>query len=821
MPYPTPSTTAQYLEDGAAAVTTSRYGAYGGSPRVFDTGAGPVLWNGVMIAEFSAMDTSSGNENYNLRVEASNNSDFSGTVVELLSVTLQAIPTNDQEAYFINNQVDSVTYRYMRAQIVANGTTPSVTVDLWVIPLDDLDELSQAQLTKFMAIAATRFGESTMGFRAWAGGVVDGGPNSDGEYPLADGAGEVYLVPCPAKIAASAGMSYEAFIALTEHTTAFDGSVTGPDIMISTASALKRGKLFLFAARRTRDLAEFAGLLSEELLPSYNASTGLERKIAVGEIMRQTLGMVSALRYGVVNDCFSIRAALSMDSGDDVVESNVPVFVAGDVKSPAKKIQVGGAGGSGAALQSTIVEYIDSTHVRVAHNASATVSGQDGNWGTLNTAAMQDALDDCFNPYGVYNYGSILLLPERGVLTGALKYHPRTGLLGAGTRQSVLVRYGDAYNCPGGGAWARFDGDTDPYPITKYLDDTYYYPVYPNRYVTPSYYGDFVPDIAPTLCNAIGIDKNGDTTSLEGTSGGPSYYGQLVDSDFNVFNDFSLDGSRYCATRLYGGLEIRGGLFRSGVAPYHQVDPYPRVRGVEIYLHGWIGLMTFGQCSGNFDDVNLMNNGACGWHQRAFDCNIKGGTIIANAGPGLISAGANTNYTTMKVSFNGIGEFNWLWGSDVGRCNLAALAGGDNWNNLRVQESFGANLVVNGKGNDFTGCHFDDTGCIGPAHSYGTPTWITPAILVGKDGDDLRLNDVGVGGLVHVATNYASHAIYWKDDSGMGENTSGRLYTKGISTWYAGAGTSGDEAPNEWGADGGSVPSGTNLTLNGTDISTL
>lgn len=833
MSYPTPTSTDNYLEDGASAVTTSRYGQYGGGARVFDTGSSLIAWPGIVVASFSAMDTTSGDEHYTLRVYGNTASDFSGTNKELLAVSLDGLPTNNEQAYNFSNQADGTIYRYLRAQIVAEGTTPSVTVDIWALHLDDLDDMTLAQLTKFMSIAAQRLGDSSRSFSEWAAGTVDGGPEGDGRYPLYDGNESTYLIPCPAKIAASAGLSYEAFIALTEHTLPF-GDVAGPDIMIGTGGALKRGKLFLFAARRTTDMEPLVSLLSEELIPSVHASTGLERKIAIGEIMRQTMGMVNPLHYGVKHDCLSTgsQTGFSYENGDDIVECDDPIFYPGCV---GKTIQIGGALGGGTAGKGTILEYIDAYHARVSFTFTATNSHQYGNFGTLNTMAMQNAINACFNPSGPYNYGAILMLPSAAILTGALYYLPRMGISGHGTRQSRLVRYDDTFMTTAG-QFPRWDGDMDPFPITKYHDNTYYYPIYPNAYIAPYHAGSYVPDIAPTLCNRMGVDRWGDTWGPDDSEEGPAEIGYKVDSDLNVFNNFSMDGSRYCATRYLPGFEFRGGLFSlhdgNVLPPYNQVDPYLRMRDMEFSLHAGIPFRTFGQCSGLISNIGSYENNLCGYLHQGFDCNISNGYFMGNNGPGIVADGTNTNWTTMKISYNGDGTLEWYWGGSESRSNLYIPGIGHNWNNFRAQESYGANVFIKGRGNDFTGCHLDDTGCIYPYHIANSdgPTiaanmnWLAPAILVGPDADDLRMNDVGMGGLVHVGVNYATHAVYWlKNGSDLAERTSGRMFTKDISTWFnpGHASYTGDRAPNEWNAQGGVAPATSTLTLDGVDITTL
>ena len=53
------------------------------------------------------------------------------------------------------------------------------------------------QITDLIANINTR--DAT--FRDWISGTADGGPNSDGYYPLADAHGKTFSVPCPAKLA--------------------------------------------------------------------------------------------------------------------------------------------------------------------------------------------------------------------------------------------------------------------------------------------------------------------------------------------------------------------------------------------------------------------------------------------------------------------------------------------------------------------------------------------------------------------------------------------------------------------------------------------
>lgn len=841
MAYPGPIASSYMLEDGGAAITSARAGKVGGNDRVYDFGA-DVTFNGFLILHVNALTTGSG-RSYAVKGQVCASSGFSSGVIDIQPFTIAAMPAGDGEvAVIISNKVVDTKYRYGRFWLEPTGAGASITLSAWLLPASALETLSTPNLAAMMGLVAERFNQATSSFRNWSGGSSTGGPGSDGLYPLPDAAGNVQLIPCPAKLIESIGGAGLSMASINDLPTATESDVTvaNPEPIVigivgpTGSRTLKKFSTYLINARKTKDMEPLTTLLSEELLPSYNASTGLERKIAVGELMRQTMGMVNPLHYGVKHDCRATgsQTGFSYESGDNLIECVDPIFYPACV---GQYIQVGGALGGGTAGKGTITQYIDAYHVRTSFICTATNTRQFGNFGTLNTMAMQNAINACFNPAGPYIYGGILMLPSGMILTGALYYLPRMGIAGNGTRQSRLVRYDDTFMTTPG-AFPRWDGDMDPFPITKYHDNTYYYPIYPNAYIAPHYAGSYVPDIAPTLCNRMGVDRWGDTWGPSDSAGGPAEIGYKVDSDLNVFNNFSLDGSRYCATRFLPGFEFRGGLFSlhdgQVLPPYNQVDPYLRMRDMEFSLHAGIPMRTFGQCSGLITNIGSYENNLCGYLHQAFDCNISGGYFMGNNGPGIVADGTNTNWTTMKISYNGDGSLDWYWGGSESRSNLYIPGIGHNWNNFRAQESYGANVFVKGRGNDFTGCHLDDTGCIYPYHiaNNHAPTiaanmnWLAPGILIGPDADDLRMNDVGMGGLVHVGVNYATHAVFWLNNSGdMAARTSGRMFKKNVSGWYnpGHASYTGDRAPNEWNAQGGVAPATANLTLDGVDITTL
>ena len=827
MPYPTPTSTANYLESGNAALTSSRYGKYSGADRYYDCGAGPALFDGVLIASFTSLDSTSGNEAYTLKVWGANATDFSGQV-ELMSVSLNALPTNNEQAYFISNKADDVVYRYLRLQLVLSGTTPSIDLDAWVLHLDDLDELTQAQLVKFMAVAATRFGDATEGFRAWAGGTATGGPNSDGEYPLYDGEGNTYLVPCPAKIALTAGLTWEAVDALSERSTAFADTDAGPNVIIDYASALKKGKLFLFAARRTQDLQPFVGFLTDELIPSWRdggGGTGIERKIAVREIMRQTSGFVNPIEYGVKPDCLRARKQGSVTNGSNVLNITEDLFSTLHV---GMSIAVGGAVSGGGTLRTTITGRNSATQITMATNATRTTSGQDVVWGTINTAAMQDALDACLMP-GAYNYGKVLLVPTGATLTGSLVYRRRTAMFGHGLRQSELVRWDDS-----------FYSSTYSQYITQYQDGTYYYSYFPFYDDPDSALPMYKPLPAPLLANAQGYAYNGVAGIARPSGSRPADIGFAVDADFCAFGDFGIDGQRFTCSRQMTCFEFRGAQTpippNTGSKVYWQVDPYFALTRMHLHDAGWYGAEIYKRASATIQNVELIANGAAGMLMDGYDCNLATLLAIENSGPGIIAGGTNSNWINLKISYNGNGGFEYLHGTLQGLSNLYLKGQGHNFQNCRIQESKSNSIFVEGPDNVLSGCNVDDTGCIVPAHdAFNVPvsdrpqyiidntTSFMPVVTLGPNADRTRFNDLGYGAQVHIdpAQNFATHAIFFlKSGSNMAQNCSGRIYSKfdpGDETWYTQPGGTGDYAPSDVGVEGGTLPSFANegLTLKG------
>jgi len=214
------------LDDGALAFAPTGGGVQTGYGEVasvaayFDTGAGPVSWNGVAVLNVNAINTAGGSQTYTLVIDISNDPAF-GTYVTPASANPLA---TGQVVLPVFNVYNQVTYRYLRLRKILSGTDPSITVQAFVMPLSALASLTQAELTQLLAVYAGDWQAAVSNFQAWMSGSATGGPNANGQYPLSDGAGGTVYADCPAALAAivaNASVNVGLFTAL--------GSTTIPD----------------------------------------------------------------------------------------------------------------------------------------------------------------------------------------------------------------------------------------------------------------------------------------------------------------------------------------------------------------------------------------------------------------------------------------------------------------------------------------------------------------------------------------------------------------------------------------------------------------
>lgn len=142
------------LSDGAAAVSASGYAQVGGVDALLDLGgrqgvtpAQQARIDAMLVIDVSAIDITSTDERYRLKVMGCNASNFSANVVELASIGLgkgSAGTPNTQadsavgryELPFTNEQ-NGTPYEFIKLYVEETGTTPSITFTAFVAVLPE------------------------------------------------------------------------------------------------------------------------------------------------------------------------------------------------------------------------------------------------------------------------------------------------------------------------------------------------------------------------------------------------------------------------------------------------------------------------------------------------------------------------------------------------------------------------------------------------------------------------------------------------------------------------------------------------------------
>lgn len=122
----------------AGAIAADAAAQVGGSAKVVDLGAGRV--DAVMIIDVSAIDVSSADESYNLKVQFSNSPTFASGVIggPLVQLGAAASLIGESAASVVgryelpfSNEINGTTYRYARMYTDVGGTTPSINYTAW------------------------------------------------------------------------------------------------------------------------------------------------------------------------------------------------------------------------------------------------------------------------------------------------------------------------------------------------------------------------------------------------------------------------------------------------------------------------------------------------------------------------------------------------------------------------------------------------------------------------------------------------------------------------------------------------------------------
>lgn len=106
---------------------------------ILDLGASRI--DARVIVDVSAIDTASNDESYRLRVQLSNSSTFASGIVCPVTLELgdSTVTGNSADSAIgryevpFSNEVNGVTYRYIRVNQVIAGTTPTYTAVIYIV----------------------------------------------------------------------------------------------------------------------------------------------------------------------------------------------------------------------------------------------------------------------------------------------------------------------------------------------------------------------------------------------------------------------------------------------------------------------------------------------------------------------------------------------------------------------------------------------------------------------------------------------------------------------------------------------------------------
>lgn len=140
---------ATLLQDSKAfAAAASTAGTVAAVAKVVDLGDGssqmpagtPVIAEGKMIVDVSALDIGSGDELYFVQIQGSTTNVFTAAQV-LGELPLGAVAGQVGIATTIGryevqwrNELNGLIYRYLRFFIIVSGTTPTITLSAWIAP---------------------------------------------------------------------------------------------------------------------------------------------------------------------------------------------------------------------------------------------------------------------------------------------------------------------------------------------------------------------------------------------------------------------------------------------------------------------------------------------------------------------------------------------------------------------------------------------------------------------------------------------------------------------------------------------------------------
>lgn len=123
------------------AVTTSAAAQVAAAAKILDLGDG--LVQAMLVLDVTAMDTTTGDEDYNIGWQLSTKADFADTIVEAAALFLgdateingdADLPAAVPQRFFLPviNWMEDIRYRYAQLFHTIAGTTPSITYEAWL-----------------------------------------------------------------------------------------------------------------------------------------------------------------------------------------------------------------------------------------------------------------------------------------------------------------------------------------------------------------------------------------------------------------------------------------------------------------------------------------------------------------------------------------------------------------------------------------------------------------------------------------------------------------------------------------------------------------
>ncbi|ESQ82402.1 hypothetical protein AEAC466_17415 [Asticcacaulis sp. AC466] len=780
---------AYLLDDGLTAFAPPGagvqvgYGQVAGVARIFDTQAGTDPWRGLLAVDTKALNTASGNT-YQVWVESSTTPDFSAGKRDVVKINVGAILPVPSLAKFTTVYAGT-RYRYLRAKFVTDGPSKSIRARIFLFPATGADEWDATALYQAMGLELQNLNNVTTGLAAWANGVVNGGPNGDGKYPVVDYNGAVHNMPCIAQMLFEAGSggglsqgNIDGLPGFSDHTTSPTVPVTYP--LAGGGRALAKADLFGLMAAHRQDVTMQSDLSGISAVFGLTIS-GLERQIGVNAIVQVFGGIIDPRKppYNCKMDFRDYRAFTS-SAGSSVIESaDANVVTAADI---GKEFWLSNVGTNGCHY-GWIGQIVDSRHFRLYTdatlstplNAPSSQTNLDGMWGTDDTVGIQRAFDDA-EPPDHYSRGKVVVMTGIAIVSA--------------------VRFGSI-----------------------------------------AIYG-----FASQTCGFAQRPENSSTTSPMVADKITGVYASKRPHHYSLIN-LSFFGQKYCQfyTSFRRCFEIRGGNFGA----FWEGAPYGHIENLIFIEAQWEGASLQQAFAGKAYGLQAFYNSWCGIRCGLWDLNGHSWHCEANGHAGILSHMAGANLTNVKCSYNG-GSASGTFIHE-NSANYTELGVGNSVTNIRVQESWGHGICISNTDplfitnnaaskNKFYLAAFDDVGNMGPGHGV-RPGSLPPVramiYIKGSTANDNVLDLVtGTYGISVSGAPPENNATHGYFDTGNPARNIVHLRTPGTTNnpadWYAGrttplpaipAGT-GAYAPGPWGTDS-STSIGTRnpeITVNGASV---